>query len=358
MAAHLPRAAADWAASKGLSAAVLFVDVVGAHYHAIRELVMTMPAGASATAILDGLGLSQEEREEMAGLIAGEPAMREAGVQEHVAALAAEALSNTWFAIDGASGVACTRRGSRPGDPLADVVYAFLAARCLRSVRAELRAAGLLHQVAWNAPLEGAAASLAPAIGGGPPPTDFVDVEDGLYADDDAFIIIAPASQIANKTAEAAAIVTRGFRRFGLSLNFGEGKTEAVCRFAGVGAKAAERALDAAGYEMDIPGVDAKLKVVSAYKHMGSVFDRKGAELPEVSARRRATAPERKSLRSFFQSPEAPVELRLALAASVCVSILLAPGAAAGRRPWRSSRRSTTCSSEPPPGRAGTRRCA
>ena len=302
MAAHLPRAAADWAASQGMSSAVLCVDVAGAYYHAIRELAVSMPPGAGIEAMTGELGLSARERGELAELIAGAVATREAEAPTHAAALAAEALVGTWFSVDGAAELARTRRGVRPGDPLADVLYMFIAARCLRQVRDELRSAGLMPSLAWHAPDAGGRPSLAPLFGADGAARERIELSDALYADDDAFMIVAPAMLLTARLVEAATIVAKGFGRHGLTLNFGAGKTEAVCRFAGPGAKAAARELDEGGSRLALPDLadgSLVLRTVPAYKHMGSIFDRKGSELPDAAARKRAAAPERRSLRPF-----------------------------------------------------------
>ena len=147
MAAHLPRDAADWAVSQGLSVAALFVDVVGAYYHALRQLIVGLPAGANLDALMERFCLEPTEKEELKHLIGQVAAIPDAEVPAHIAALAAEAVSGTWFVVSGANFAAKTTRGVRPGHPLADVLYLFLAVRCLRGARAALREAGLIHNV-------------------------------------------------------------------------------------------------------------------------------------------------------------------------------------------------------------------
>ena len=325
MAAHYPRAVADWAAARGLSVAVLFVGVSSAYYEAAREFIVE-PTGGSAAERLVGLGACDEERASLRALLEAVPALREAGVAPHDEALVAEALSGTWFSVEGAAEVARAWRGTRPGAPIADLCFAFLAARCLRQVRDELRAEGLLAEVPGGHVPRGARPSL---VVGRVPEAELpgaLEVTDGLYADDDLFVVPGPAGEVVARTAAAALIVARGFRRFRLRLNFGKGKTEAVVRFAGRGAREASGALAAAGSKVELPDFGAgpvELRFPASYKHMGAVFDRKGAELPEVAARRQAVGAERRSLQGFLRDAGSTLSSRLHVSGSVVLGILL-----------------------------------
>ena len=325
MAAHYPRAVAGWADARGFSVAALFVDVSSAYYEAVREFIIP-PTGSDAAARVVELGSDEDERTELRALLEAVPALRDAGVEPHDEALVAEALSGTRFSVACAAEVARAWRGTRPGTPAADLCFAFLAARCLRRVREELRGEGLLAEVPDARPPAGGRLGLAAGPGPAGDPAGKAEVTDGLYADDDLFIVPGNANEVVERVAAAAGIIARGFRRFRLRLNFGEGKTEAVVRFAGRGAREASWALAEAGSVATVPdfgGEPTSLRFPAAYKHMGTVFDRKGAELPEIASRRRAAGAERRSLQGFFHDPNTGTGTRLQVAGSVVLSILL-----------------------------------
>ena len=114
MAAHYPRAVADWAAARGFSVAVLFIDVSSAYYEAVREFIAA-PTGLAAADRVVELGADEAERAELRALLEAAPALQEAGVEPHDEALVAEAFSGTWFSVAGAAEVARAWRGPFEG---------------------------------------------------------------------------------------------------------------------------------------------------------------------------------------------------------------------------------------------------
>ena len=63
----------------------------------------------------------------------------ESGASGHLTALVTDLLRGTWFRLDGAAAAAAlvlTERGSRPGDPLTDLLFAFSFSAYIRSASA------------------------------------------------------------------------------------------------------------------------------------------------------------------------------------------------------------------------------
>ena len=88
--------------------------------------------------------------------------------------------------MPGAGELARARLGTRPGDPLADIVYGFVAAKVRLVIHGRLLAAGLEAHVPWDG---------RRVVGTPRRPGPFLRlVPDVLYADDDAFPVIADAS--------------------------------------------------------------------------------------------------------------------------------------------------------------------
>ena len=128
------------------------------------------------------------------------------------------------------------KRGTRPGDPGADILFAFLEAKVTRTYLGRLEELGLLCEVPSPGIDQIRRGELGPADGK-------VPINDALYADDDALPVVAPASAIIDKTGSAAGVVIFTLQSFGLEVNLGDGKTEAVFSFAGAGKAAAARDL-------------------------------------------------------------------------------------------------------------------
>ena len=75
MAAHLPRAAADWAANQSVSSVVRCVDVAGmwgGTNHALCERTVSMPPSTGIEDMAGALGPDAQERGGLAELIAGQ----------------------------------------------------------------------------------------------------------------------------------------------------------------------------------------------------------------------------------------------------------------------------------------------
>ena len=86
--------------------------------------------------------------EELRRVVEDKAALREAGVPDHILAHAAAALSGTWSAMPGTGELAQALLGTRPGDPLADIVYGFVVAKIRWRARARLLEAGLVSHAA------------------------------------------------------------------------------------------------------------------------------------------------------------------------------------------------------------------
>ena len=71
---------------------------------------------------------------------------------------------------------------------------------CVRTrIREALRAEGLVHTVPWSGARD--------LLGRGPGPPRELGMADFLYADDDAFLILGQAGEIAARAARAATIM-------------------------------------------------------------------------------------------------------------------------------------------------------
>ncbi len=334
MASHFPRAAAEWAKSRGLGAAFLFLDLRSAYYSVWREMALP-PVGEDAIErVLHRLAPSPDAVAAVRELLHEPGSLHAAGLSPPMVAMIAEAFRGTWFAMDGAEEIAWTRRGSRPGDPLADALFAFVAARALEKIRGEMRAAGLL----WEAPWHASDLPLSCALGLGETPFSGpsrpLEITDGLYADDDVIPIFGPPPELPERLVAAAAVTARWFPRFGLDVNFEPGKTEAVIRTVGKGARRLAERLEEAGQALAVPrpdGTVATLRCVPQYRHMGALFDRKGAERPEMARRRAECAAARRSLQPFLRSSCPPIASRVAAVRSVCLGSLLTNAAIWGR---------------------------
>ena len=65
----------------------------------------------------------------------------------HLRRLLSDTLSNTWAATQGVKEVAATRRGSKAGEPLADLAFGMLMRRILERVRERMDEKGIVARL-------------------------------------------------------------------------------------------------------------------------------------------------------------------------------------------------------------------
>ena len=110
---------------------------------------------------------------------------------------------------------------------------------------------------------------------------------DVCFFDDGAFVLIGPAMELLEAAPRVAEVVAAGFVRRGLRLNFSAGKTEALFRFRGRGAKTAKHTLwhDYGGqFCVDSPLLGHfPLKPSRHYPQLGTELDELGSIGPELA---------------------------------------------------------------------------
>lgn len=73
-----------------------------------------------------------------------------AGVDIHVQDMISDTLHSTWFSSEWQDAVVGSKCGTRPGDPLPDMLFGFIAAEVDHKITLELRSLGLINQLPWN----------------------------------------------------------------------------------------------------------------------------------------------------------------------------------------------------------------
>ena len=187
------------------------------------------------------------------------------GATDALKALLAEAHDNTWFAVNGAGEAARSKKGTRPGNPLADLLFALLVDPALRDIEADV------SRVGWALDLD---ADLNVFCSPGDSPDN--SATNTAYADDVVTAALAPLHLGPEATLEVArhvvAIVARRFLERGLLLNPAPGKSELLLIPVGAGSKALLRIIlpPSGRCEVSVTGL-GEVGVVSSYRHIGSM---------------------------------------------------------------------------------------
>ena len=279
LAAQAVIAYASWKRAAKQSHAILFVDVSQAYYRLFRQCItMTSDFDDGAVKLFQELGLPPEEFHRFCEDLKTANAFHDRPHRGYQAAMIDEALNSTWFHMRGDLRPSVTRRGSRPGDSIADTLFSFAFCSLMRDVKQRLQTEGLLEQVPW-CPDEPLRAHKAAREG--------LDLLGPIWADDLAMLMSCEdPSKLIPKVQRYAIITAQRLRRAGMHVNFSAGKTEVALRF--FGAKAKQIRVDLYKHAQPcilLDEVGVSLKVAARYKHLGTLFAPSGSMMPEMRQR-------------------------------------------------------------------------
>ena len=306
------------------SLGVLFIDIRQAFYRLFREhIVRTDDPDATVIRLFSTLGLPEDSFQEFARELDDATAMEEAGASAFVQAHVREAVSGTWFHRPGSSRMARTRKGSRPGDNLADLLFAFSFRRLLGRVVQELSEQGC--DLTMTACVERHIYPSQLAT----PRTRTFDALGPIWADDLAVMLSDESpSRLLSKLQLVARTLFQKFAHTGMDMNLKKGKTELVLDVRGKGAIQVRKELFR--HKPPVLQVETSslgtifISIVSKYKHLGTIFAHKGSMSPEIRARLgQARADFQRLRKRLFSNPALPERTRIQLFYTLVMTGLL-----------------------------------
>ncbi len=183
-----------------------------------EEVVGPLLAGPSRLAALECVGFNAAGISEFEWqLAAGRPILTSAGMDLASAAIVADWHRDVWYVVADAEGDrrTWTRAGTRPGCPLAALIFALGLAIVMRNFTARFAEQG----VVWTSPLADGCCFAVAA------PTSEVRVPPVCYMDDTAVPVAASSAvEFVGKVVLVASTLLEDTRRHDLELDFGEGK--------------------------------------------------------------------------------------------------------------------------------------
>ena len=282
--------------SRGCSFMALFIDVQSAFHHLIRELVMGIDSPEHFEAALDELSVTQAS--DVTKRVKIGNVLKDLGAPSALIGLIQEVHGSTWFQVPTRPEVVQTHRGSRPGSPVADIVWHAL----MLSIHKEATAALVDYQPT---------ASAFTQVG--------LQPEAITWADDLVIPIPArEAQELVPATIQILRIVMNSFASRGLKLNLKRGKTTGVPTFKGSGAPALRDAFllhsDPALTIEEEDGVSWKLPLACSYRYLGACYVPEGGYEHEIARRIGIASTAFHELRkSVFQNRRLKVATRLRL---------------------------------------------
>ena len=312
---HLLHGYFAWARDHHTSCALLFVDLHAAFYTVVRSMFLDQPLHDDLLcSAMQRLGITAADWHDILALIAADRATE--NLDSHTQGLLNDMFTGTHFCMRGLVDPIATFRGTRPGDPVADILFNMAFRLIVLDARKKFQASSPIEFVGTPAPIEDLT-SVSDL-----PPAGFAEV---TFVDDIAYALHAPsATQVVHALQLLASCLHDAATARGMQLNYAEGKTEAMVYCAGPGARAVRAHL---WHVCDghLPIVTEhstmRLRLVHAYKHLGSYIQCQAVVHREVTYR---TSQARKAFGQLARPFYSKRNVRLHTKAQVFQALVLA----------------------------------
>lgn len=214
-------------------------------------------------------------------------------------------LSHSWFAIPNGQAVFAPETGSRPGDPLADLLFSMMMAEILHEI----------NRRQWEDPVFQSNVS-----------DDLCVSQNITWVDDSAFVVQADAPCFVDQVAKMVHHIIDVMAERGVSLSFGQGKTAIIMQFQGKDAGKYKRQFESEhGSHLHLLTEHfglTKVPVVNHYKHLGGFLIRGGTLLPEIKVRNTQTQAQVKPIRKFLANQHLDLDKRRQLLQSLAIPVM------------------------------------
>ena len=267
------------------SLGILFIDIRQAFYRLVRQhVIQDQDIDRSTQRLFQTLDLPPSAFQEFAHELAQPSAVETAGVDPFVQQHVAECLQATWFRLKDSNQISATRKGSRPGDNMADLLFTFAFRRIMARILEVIEADNI--DMSFS------------GCGDPHPFPQYMEVQyctnfktlGPVWADDLAVLVESTDAQVLlPKLRVIARTIIDMLAIYGMQVNSDRGKSELVLDLRGSGAHQARQEI----YRHRQPCLDVEtrhggvvhLNIVAKYKHLGTLFAAKGSMMPEIRQR-------------------------------------------------------------------------
>ena len=250
---------------KGYSSGVLFVDLANAFHRLVRELVTGLVIPDDAAAVIANLHHHGHDTAGLCRWMELPGLLSRLHAPHHLVKLLQDIHSYTWYQLEVSDGPTITKRGTRPGSPLADCIFHVLMLDIVIEIHQQEPYQNLLNELD-------------------------IQIDTIVWSDDLAIPwCTREAGDIMPALMNLLRKVNTCFVRRGFQLNLAKQKTSAVVSFRGSGAKELRERyyLHAHGGEpcRFVDAAESLLHVVPRYKHLGTYFAEKHDLDAEIGVR-------------------------------------------------------------------------
>ena len=310
--------------ARGHSYAALYLDIASAFYRVVRELIVNLTmSDEEVVAIMKRFQLQPRDFHELRRHLQHPTVLQDLNTPLREQAYLEEMVSSTWYSVPMSDTITQSTAGTRPGDNLADLVFAFIYSKMLETFRAALESEGCtsFDQVALDMDLRSCECmpvdrTLLPTM---------LDV---TWADDLVVLIhTESATEIDRKLALVSGTLFDMCWARGLLPNFKTGKTECMIKFRGPQSKGQKKKY----HSMPAPSIDVpstlrenvQLRIVAKYKHLGNQIHLTLHQVHEIRVRiAQAKAAYAKHRKQIYQNGMIKQSIRVRLLQSMVLSIL------------------------------------
>ena len=288
------------------SLTLVFVDLKSAFYTVIKQFLAGGPWDLNtAEQVFRYVNLPHEAFQDFAKQFKDMDLIHKGTGSRAAADMTHATLKHTWFGTHCGTHVCAPQTGSRPGDPLADLMFSYLVARMLDVINYNLQDAECFASV---------------------PEHDLTLARSIAWVDDMVFAVQSPANELVSKTCRVLSEIMDIMALHGFELSYGQGKTAALMSFRGVGSIKARQECENKFPESlpivtEFQGV-IQVPIVAHYKHLGAYLDRSGSVQSEVKIRAGQTAAKVAPLKRILRNQQIPLKQRRIILQSMAVSVL------------------------------------
>ncbi|CAE7843419.1 unnamed protein product, partial [Symbiodinium necroappetens] len=297
-------------------AAIIFFDLRAAFYQVLRQLLtQNQESDQALLQLFSQLRLPNEAVQELRHHLSKAAELERAGASEHTRALIADMFRGSWFRLSGHSMLTITKRGTRPGDPTADILFAFTLTAFVRHVTTVLAEAHLQADI----PQSSARHHSIPYEG-------TVDLGCPSWADDFFFPQTAGTDEeLIQRVRRSATLLASHATSLGMTVKYGTDKTSVLLP-ATVPVTSPLLDVNSKGqsglaFEDSVSREVVFLPVVAAYRHLGGIVTANGDPLPDLHLRfSNAMGVIRPLRKKLFGTRRFDVNVRKTLLQSLAVS--------------------------------------
>ncbi|CAE7759893.1 unnamed protein product, partial [Symbiodinium necroappetens] len=253
--------------AQGQVAALIFFDLKAAFYQVLRQtLVGTCDSDVALRRLFHALHIPPTALKELKQHLECASLLADAGVSSHSQALITDLFEGTYFRLSTSAVITLTQRGSRPGDPMADILFAFTLSALTRALQETLSGQGLLAE--WKQPSN--RPSFIPYEGQ-------LDLGCPSWADDFFLPQTAPNfASLVDKVTRSVALLEERAVVAGMTIKYGPEKTAVLLPAELLARHSTLLATHEGCSGLWIPGpfqgVSTFLPAVQAYRHLGGIL--------------------------------------------------------------------------------------